>query len=315
LVLLKKLAGVIQAASPALDDLKIEFPKWLSEEFVLEGIIHTDPKLEVPVEQIVALNKYLRFLPVNAHKVLINIAAKVKDGKIKSQLLEAVVMRAVHGGMDLSLHANTMLSPDDLVVMYKYFENKDIRPVVPFLSGGTKHVKRQVREVAVRIILESDPNFINHLPHLLAEPEPSLSRQIYFLLGQKRSAVVEKILINFLNSTLDLSINRSPELIMLCYRTLGLTAVSMSALDFAAGKLMKKDFRSFIGFSNETTQTHRIGGALALFLMPPSLGAEEILSRAHGSFFRSLRLAYYEAKKEADSYRRRFLSHVVWKTT
>jgi hypothetical protein len=311
LILLKKLAYLIQAYSPDLDNLKTEFPGWLAEEAILEGILHTDPKQLIPPEQIVSLRKFLRFLPSGVNKTLVNIASKLKDESLKFALLEAAVMRAAAGGIELSLHANTVLHPDDLTRMYKYFENKDIKNVFPFLSGGAKHVKRQVREVAARIILESDPNHISSLPHLLAEPEPSLARQIYFLLGQGRNPVVEKILINFLNNTIESSINRSPELIMLCYRTLGLVAASTAATEFASSKLMKKDFRSFIGFSSEMVQTHRTGGALALYLMPPSLGADEILSRASRSFFRSLRQACADAKKEADSYRRRFLSHKV----
>jgi hypothetical protein len=84
---------------------------------------------------------------------------------------------------------------------------------------------------------------------------------------------------------------------------LGLVATSKGAVDFAANMLLKKDFRSFFGFSSETIQTHRTGGALALQLMPSNFGTEDILNSARRSFFRSLRQACIDAKVHADHYR------------
>jgi hypothetical protein len=306
LLILKKLVGVIQAAAPLLDNLKEEFPKWLAEESVLEGLTHIEPKMEISDRELESLSRFLKFLPVTAGTVFVDIFAKLKDERIKSCLIGAIVARSAYGGMELSLHANTVISPSDLVNIYKCFEGKDISQVVPFISGGAKHITRQVREIASRILLESNTSLISTLTHLLAEPEPSLARQIYFLLGQVRSSVVEKVLIKFLQNTLDLSINRSPELIILCYRTLGLVTSSRIPVDFTANMLLKKDLRSFLGFTNETMQTHRVGAALALHLMPPGFGTEEILSKAAHSFFRSLRQAYNEAKIEADNFKFRF---------
>ncbi|MDR2459390.1 MAG: hypothetical protein LBE38_01205 [Deltaproteobacteria bacterium] len=305
LTLLKKFAVTIQSGGAALDGLKHEFIRVISDVSVLEGFNHIEPNVEIKADELLALKKFLKFMPANAGKVLVDVAKGVKEERVKSELLNAIADRAQQGGLELSLHANEVLSPKDLVTLFNNFNEKNITTVVPFLSGGAKHVSRQVREIAVRLLLDQNTSFISGMSHLLAEPEPSLARQIYFLLGQTRSSVVEKIIINFLHNTMELSIPRSPELLLLCYRTLGLVAATGAAVEFASSVLLKKDILSFFGVSSADTQIHRIGGALALYLMPPNLGAQDILKSASTSFFRSLRKACAEAKEEAEIYRSR----------
>jgi hypothetical protein len=113
---------------------------------------------------------------------------------------------------------------------------------------------------------------------------------------------VEKIIIKFLRNTLDMRISRAKDTIVLCYRTLGLTALSAGSVHFCAEMLLKKDMRALFGLTNETEQLHRMGAALALFLMGPNLGQGEVLTKASRSLFRSLKRAYNEAKNVAEEY-------------
>jgi hypothetical protein len=115
--------------------------------------------------------------------------------------------------------------------------------------------------------------------------------------------VVEKTIITFLAQTFELAVNRSPEQLLQCYRTLGLAAASQRAVDFASDILMKKDFRALFGISGEIERNHRAGAALALHFMPPQTGAQDILAHASKSLFRSLRHACAKANSEAEVYR------------
>jgi hypothetical protein len=62
--------------------------------------------------------------------------------------------------------------------------------------------------------------------------------------------------------------------------------------------LLKKDFKTFL---SRAVDQHKLGAALALFLMPQIKGASDILNRASKSSFRNVRQAYLEAKQLANS--------------
>jgi hypothetical protein len=77
------------------------------------------------------------------------------------------------------------------------------------------------------------------------------------------------------------------------YRALGRSASSRS-LAFLGETLLKKDFKTLFERGGDT---HRVGAALALNLLPKGLGAEELLAKASRSAFRNIRHAFREAKR------------------
>jgi hypothetical protein len=303
ILILGKLEGLIRRHAPLLDAVRVEFPRWLATEPVMEGLIALDPRSECPEDDATWFGQFLSVLPADASRVLAAAVAKCRDAMVKSHMLAAIADRAASGGHDLGIYLNSTLSPQDLAALIALLKGRDLKNFTEFLTASARHVQKLVREAASRLLLERSTDLIASVPHLLSEPEPSLARQIYWLLGQRRSAVVEKTLINYLTQTFELSVNRSPEQILQCYRTLGLAAASPRAVDFASDMLLRKDFRSLFGISNAIEKTHRAGAALALHFMPAQFGAQDILARASRSFFRSLRAACAQASQEAEVYR------------
>jgi hypothetical protein len=303
ILILGKLEGLIRSAAPELDSIRAEFPRWLATEPVMEGLAALEPAGERPAEDAVAFHRFLTVLPADAHRLLGETAAKCRDETVRSQLLGAVADRAASGGHELGLHLNTVLSPQDLSALVGMLRNREIRGLTEFLTAISRHVQRPVREVASRILLERNTDLIASVPHLLAEPDPALARQIYWQLGQRRSPVVEKAILTFLSQTLELGVTRSHELLLMSYRTLGLACATRRAADFASDVLLRKDVKALFGISGDLERVHRAGAALALHFIPASFGAEDALARASRSVFRSLRAACVQAAAEAEVYR------------
>jgi hypothetical protein len=303
ILILGKLEGLIRAASPALDQMRAEFPKWLATEPVMEGLIALAPLKDRPEEAAVSFRRLLSILPPDSHRLLAATAAKCRDEMIKSQLLLAVAERAPGGGHELGLFLNSTLPTADIVSLIGMVKGRELKEYMDFLSASARHVQREVREAASRVILEANTDLIAHLPQLLAEPEPSLARQIHWILGQRRSPVVERVLVNFLAQTIDLSVSRPRDQLMLCYRTLGLVAATRTAADFASEILLKKDMKAFFGLSGEKEKIHRAGAALALHFIPAQYGSQEILESASRSFYRSLRAASAQAREEVAAFK------------
>jgi hypothetical protein len=301
---LGKLEVIIRRHSPALDHIRTEFPRWLAAEPVMEGLSSLEPRKGGLSEQESAwFRQFLSVLPADSSRVLAWAASKCREDSARAILLEAVADRAPAGGYELGIHLNTTLDVRDLAIFLGLLKSRDIKDYVSLLTALSRHVQRQVREGASRLLLERSSDLIAQVPHLLSEPDPALARQIFWQLGQRRTPIVEKSLIQFLTQTRELSISRSPEQILQCYRTLGLAAASSRAAEFVSGILLRKDFKSLFGMDTEIDKTHRAGAALALHFMPAQYGAREILSRASRSLFRSLRAACLLAEREAEAYK------------
>jgi hypothetical protein len=302
--LIRKLEILIRAVAPQLDQLRNEFQKILSTLTVLEGLFHYEGEItQDNVDELVYLNKVLGYLTSDCAKILTEVAAKIRDDILRGQVLEAIARRAFVGGQDLAFHVNSVLPPKDIITIIKILGASDISKSLPFILGLSRHVKPEVREEAAVTLLVNNTGYISNMPHLLAEPDPKLARQIFWLLGRERNATVERLLINFIRNTLELNINRPTDSLLLTYRTLGLSASTEGAVDFCAQILLKKDLRALFGLTGEFEQAHRVGAALALLVMGPELGQGEVLHKASRSLFLSLKRAYQKANLAAEEYR------------
>jgi hypothetical protein len=303
ILILGKLEGLIRSFAPDMDHLRTEFPRWLATEPVMEGLIALVPRQDCPEDDASWFQQFLSVLPADAGKILAATAGKARDPMVRTCLLASVADRAAAGGHDLGIFLNTALSPEDLSSLIELLKGRDLKSYVDLLTASARHVHKQVREAASRLLLERNTDYIASVPQLLNEPDPSLARQIYWQLSQRRSAVVEKTIMGYLTQTFELSVNRAPDQVLQAYRTLGLAAATPRAVAFASDLLMKKDFKALFGLENDIEKTHRAGAALALHFIPAQLGSQDILEQASRSFFRSLRAACAKASQEADTYR------------
>jgi hypothetical protein len=303
ILILGKLEGQIRRYAPVLDGIRTEFPRWLATEPVMEGLIALNPRPACPEDDATWFQQFLSVLPVDAGKVLGATAGKARDKMVKTHLLTAVADRAAAGGHELGIFLNTVLSPQDITTLIDQLKGRDLKSYLDFLSASARHVHRQVREAASRLLLERNTDFIANVPNLLSESDPSLARQIYWQLGQRRSAVVEKAILGFLTQTFELAVNRAPDQILQAYRTLGLATATPRAAAFASDLLLKKDFKALFGMESDIEKIHRAGAALALNFMPAQFGSREILEKATRSLFRSLRAACAQATLEAETYK------------
>ncbi|MDR1084808.1 MAG: hypothetical protein LBP22_08100 [Deltaproteobacteria bacterium] len=244
------------------------------------------------------LKTFLGMLPKEALGVLVKIYHKIPDRAIREEILASLAMQARFSGAELAPLINTSFQVQTIIHLIDLVPLPYEEMSRQFLAGLSRHVAPPVREKAARAILEENPEYISLINHLLAEPDPAVSRFVYSLLGQKRDPAVEKTLLNFLKNSYELSQPRSDDTILNGYRALGRCAATTRAAEFARHVLLKKDFRAFLGLGSDLI--HRQGAALALFLMPPGTGREEILKQAAHSLYRDIKRAYQAAETSAD---------------
>ncbi|MDR2300974.1 MAG: hypothetical protein LBF38_02885 [Deltaproteobacteria bacterium] len=163
-----------------------------------------------------------------------------------------------------------------------------------FLNALTRHKSATVRETVARTILEHDPDSFHHLcAHMVLDTDPSVLRLVRPAISTRRNTLVEGYLFNFLRNSYSNDRHDDDRQLLDCYQIYGKCA-SPTAVPFLEEVLMKKDFKTFL---SRSIDQHKLGAALALFFMPPSSGAEDVLNKASRSSFRNVRQAYAEARK------------------
>jgi hypothetical protein len=297
--MLRRMEWLASSGGPGLAGSVALFRRLVSSQEILDWLALGEGRSEaLPVEESISLNQFLAFLEPDCAKALAEVAAKVKDAHLRAQVLGAVADRAHLGGEELAPFVSTALAKDDILTLMQDINRKNKEGAGPFLMGMSRHVHPDIRNFAVKILLDGNPGLILSLPHLLAEPEPRLARQIHHFLGKGPNANVEKAIIDFLRGSRELQVNRSPETVLLNFRTLGLAAATSQAVAFAAG-FLQRSFKTFLGLAGETESLYRKGAILALLLMGPPLGQREILEDVSHSLFRGLKKAYSVAEEEA----------------
>jgi hypothetical protein len=163
-----------------------------------------------------------------------------------------------------------------------------------FINSLTRHKSATVRETVARTILEYDPDNFHYLcAHMVLDTDPSVLRLVRPAISTRRNTLVEGYLFNFLRNSYSNDRHDDDRQLLDCYQIYGKCA-SPTAIPFLEEVLMKKDFKTFL---SRSVDQHKLGAALALFFMPPTSGAEEVLNKASRSSFRNVRQAYSEAKK------------------
>jgi hypothetical protein len=296
---LKTLAELARIRPETLGSAMADFQVLLTREETLDGLLTLKPKGGdlSPGEQ-GRLNEFFACLPNQVEGVapLFKLYPQIQDRGVKTEVLKAIAAKAPIVGADLAPVINASFQPRTVVRLIELIPLSNEDQSIPFVAGLSRSVAPAVREKAAQLLLEGRPDRIGLLGHLLADPDPTVSRLIFSLISQKRDPAVEKILLNFLRNSYEFNQPRSESALLNGYRCLGLCASSPRAAEFAGQVLLKKNFKALLGLGVD--REHRQGAALALLLMPPGLGQESILSQAAHSLFRDLRRAYQAAETE-----------------
>ncbi|MDR1050509.1 MAG: hypothetical protein LBP95_05395 [Deltaproteobacteria bacterium] len=295
---LRSLLGDMSAKGAGrLDGVLGLFDKKISSRETLEGLaefrLPDGASKEERARSEGELAALLACLPPGAAPALVAVCAQARDRIVPGAILKTLA--SLPEGLDPGLGQliNSTLPVDQVMTLARHLARRleAGRGETPagreLLAGLSRHVDNKVREAAGLLLLDQNPEHIGLMPHLLNEPDPGLCRKVYALLAGARSKGVEKSVLSFLRQIHDTNTMKPTELLMNCWRTLGLSAVSSQAADFAEGVLMKKDLRALLGLGSEHETSHRAGAAMALRLM----GRGEIVDSAASSFYKDLRRA------------------------
>jgi hypothetical protein len=217
---------------------------------------------------------------------------KMANQKLWGLAIELVAYDLLNSGARTS-DVVSRLNDRALIYLIRLLQ-ANVKSLPPQLINGlTRHKSPAVRETVARAILEHDPDNFHHVcAHLVLDTDPGVLRVVRPALSTRRNPLVESYLFNFLRNSYATDRRDDDRLILECYQIYGKCA-SATALPFLEEVLMKKDFKTFL---SRSVDRHKLGAAMALYLMPPASGAGDILNKASRSSFRNVRQALSEAK-------------------
>jgi hypothetical protein len=162
------------------------------------------------------------------------------------------------------------------------------------IQGLCHHKSGAVREAIARALIENDlDNFHSTCAHMVLDPDIRVAKLVRPALATKRNPAVENHLLTLLRESYTRDRHGDDPRMLDNYRLLGHTA-SPRTVPFLEEVLLRKDFKTFI---SRSVDSHKLGAALALFMMPHVEAARHVLERAGKSSFRNVRQAYLEAER------------------
>lgn len=200
------------------------------------------------------------------------------------------------------------LSLRDMGPIEKIYEQQDralgekLLPVACRFKGGrsiklffkmTRHPSKNVRREAVRILLSSDPQYVQKLFFLIDDTSDSVRKDILGAIAKQRSTELESMLLKYLADNID---RQTPEHIRACYEALG-SCGSTSSVPFLREILLG---RGWDLFKKSEKTILREGAANALALLD-NQEALDILQTASKSKFKVIRLACQRAMAGNDT--------------
>jgi hypothetical protein len=254
----------------------------------------TDPKPSD--EQISGCYEDLRYflyqLPPPGFHVLISLLPKVSNLQLWNLFLEVIAYELLRtGGRTFNLisqlgvraltHVINILKP-----------NLSSLPQA-MIQGLIRHKSAAIRETIARALLEVEPDsFHSQCAHMVLDPDQGVLKLVRPALSSRRNPVVENHLFSYLRESYTRDRQGEDPQLLSCYRVYGHCA-SSRAVPFLEEILLRKDFKTFI---SRTADNHKLGAALALFLMPDDPAAKKALDKAGRSAFKSVRQSYLEAE-------------------
>ena len=277
---------------PWFKNLLMDFWHRIASPEVLDVLASAWPQVNtINDSQMADFRESLLMLPPESIHALTTLMSKITYPRIESTLIEVIAVQASKGSIDVKKLINSIkpsLVRDFMVLL----NSLDIQDINKILLDLTKHSSFEIRECAINILVDRDPENIRPLFPLIEDHHQNIRHLLFKHLGKQRNQLCEQLLMNYLNKNQIKTNNR--EHIIDCYRTFGRCA-TVASIPFLRNILLKRDWKAFVAI---VANPHRQGAALALMLMHKEWGTEEILKRANRSIFNGIRLAHSMAEKE-----------------
>ncbi len=284
----------VQDPANWLGHFLIELNKKLATYEVLGALAEPLDTVALTDEYFRELKSFLLFLPADTIFVLLTIIPKIQDQRLAAALLEVSAVESgqvVQGDLTALVGA---LKPPLILDFINLIRDRALPLPLELMFGLTRNEVAQIRQEAVRLLLERQPESIKRLVHLVADQHLPISQMICAQMSQSRNFQAERTILDHLGEIQARGSDYSRGHVFNCYRAFGLST-SAHTIGYLEDILLRKNWMSFLGLEENW---HRVGAALALMLMPQEWGVKAILKEASQSRFRNIRLAYEEAARE-----------------
>lgn len=239
------------------------------------------------------MRRFLMLLPPESVQVLAPMSSRAADPRIETTLLLAVAFQCGRTRADVSELIGAM-RPQSIREMIHLIVKHHLPVPVPLMIKLAAHASPVVRELAAHALLMDKRDNLQHVFHLISDPDPSIRHFIFTQMGRERNPMAERLLMDYLTEHFADKDVLDREQTFRLYRAFGQCA-SARSVGFLGEILFRKDWKSFFGMDGHF---HRAGAALALMLMPREWGAGQLLDEAGNSRARNIRQALKQAEEE-----------------
>lgn len=294
---LERLRALAETDKPWLRALLAEFHKNIaSEEVVSLAFPLRPPEPEAAQAFYAELYQLLLLLSPESVYALAPLMARIEDPYLEKVVLTVIAVKAGQVGQAAIPVANVLgkLKTAALLELVRLIRGHRLPWPTGFLEILSRHEQAQLRETALRIMLEQDPGNIGKLAHMIDDTHAGINQIICAELAKNRNSFAEKVLCDYLGDLYAQDKPQSEAHLMNCYRALGHCATAQ-AVPFLQNILLRGGWRSVLG---QGGGFHRKGAALALMMLPEVWGTAEGLKKASRSPFKAIRQAYQEAERE-----------------
>lgn len=273
-----------------------EIVKRLSSSELLSHLVDPGPQPERLEESYEDLRWLLYQLPPTGVNSLTRLLPKAQaTPRLWDMMLEVINYEVMTAG-GKTINILTQLDEKSLARLIELARATLKSLPTQTLQALTRHKAGAVREAVARALMECDLDSFHSLcAHMVLDPDTRVARLVRPTLATKRNPAVEGHLFTLLRESYTRDRHGEDLHLLDNYRLYGHTA-SPRAVPFLEEVLLRKDFKTFI---SRSVDSHKLGAALALFMMPHVEAARDVLSRAGRSSFRNVRQAYIEAERIA----------------
>ena len=156
----------------------------------------------------------------------------------------------------------------------------------------SEHSSEKVREEAVRVLLDRNPQSVLKLFPLIDDPSMKIRRHILAGVAKQKSFVLENLLLKYIIENVS---HENTEYILSCYKALG-GCCSKKSIPYLHKVLLTRGWNRFVGLGKPV---HREGAATALLLLN-NQQARDILDKGADSRFKVIRQAIQRATAKND---------------
>jgi HEAT repeat protein len=156
----------------------------------------------------------------------------------------------------------------------------------------SEHSSEKVREEAVRVLLDRNPQSVLKLFPLIDDPSMKIRRHILAGVAKQKSFVLENLLLKYIIENVS---HENTEFILYCYKALG-GCCSNKSIPYLHKVLLTRGWNRFVGLGKPV---HREGAATALLLLN-NQQARDILDKGADSRFKVIRQAIQRATAKHD---------------